>query len=222
MTADATTNPIANLQSPKPGVRYGFYLNLQSCVGCKACQIACKDKNNLDVGILWRKVVEVSGGDWVPNGPIWLDNTFAYFVSMACNHCEEPICMEVCPTKAITQREDGLVLLDGNLCVGCRYCEWACPYGAPQFDETVGVMTKCNFCYDNIDAGKAPACVSACQMRVLEFGDINDLRARHGDLDAVFPLPDAALTEPSIVFTPHPDTVQATYQTAGIGNREEL
>ena len=88
-------------------IRYGFYLDSRSCTGCKACQIACKDKNNLPVGVLWRKVVEVQGGEWLPRGAAWMTSAFAYFVSSACMHCEAPICAEVCPNGAVEQREDG-------------------------------------------------------------------------------------------------------------------
>lgn len=202
--------------------RYGFYVNLSSCIGCKACQIACKDKNRLEPGILWRRVVEVSGGDWVKRGQLWIDNTYTYFLSTACMHCEQPICLEVCPTRAVYQRDDGIVLIDPNRCIGCRYCEWACPYGAPQFDAAAGVMNKCDLCYDDVDQGKSPACVSACQMRVLEYGDVDELRARHGDLDDVYPLPDSTLTRPSTVFLPHRDTVCTQSEPAHIGNREEI
>ena len=202
--------------------RYGFYVNLDSCTGCKACQMACKDKNNLGVGVLWRRVVEVSDGGWINRNGLWINNTRDYFVSVACMHCEQPICKEVCPTRAITQRADGIVLIDAKKCVGCRYCEWACPYGAPQFDEAARGMTKCNFCYDDLDAGKPPACVSACQMRVLEFGDIEELRAQHGQLDAVYPLPQRELTQPAIILTPHSHTVPANVESAQIGNREEI
>lgn len=202
--------------------RYGFYVNLGSCIGCKACQIACKDKNRLEPGILWRRVVEVSGGDWIKRGQLWIDHTYTYFLSTACMHCEQPICLEVCPTRAVYQRDDGIVLIDPNRCIGCRYCEWVCPYGAPQFDAAAGVMTKCDLCYDDVDQGKSPACVSACRMRVLEYGDLDELRARHGDLDDVYPLPDRMLTRPSTVFLPHRDTVCTRSEPAHIGNREEI
>jgi anaerobic dimethyl sulfoxide reductase subunit B len=203
-------------------IRYGFYLNTSGCTGCKACQIACKDKNELPVGILWRRVVEASGGEWLQSGASWIANTFTYFVSMACMHCENPICMEVCPTTAIHQRDDGIVLINDKKCVGCHYCEWACPYKALQFDDAAGVMTKCNFCYDYLDAGKAPACVSACQMRVLDFGDIDQLRAKYGAVDDIYPLPEPSITEPSIVMTPHRHAVKAESQAAKIGNLEEI
>ncbi len=201
---------------------YGFYLDSSSCTGCKACQIACKDKNNLPVGILWRRVVEVQGGTWLPRRTAWLTSAFAYFISSACMHCDAPICAEVCPTKAIYQRDDGVVLIDTQRCMGCRYCEMACPYKAPQFDLVKNVMTKCNFCYDLLDDGKSPACVSACQMRVLHFGDIDELRAEHGIGVNVYPLPDPGLTYPSIVITPHPEAVLDTDVGARIANQEEI
>jgi anaerobic dimethyl sulfoxide reductase subunit B (iron-sulfur subunit) len=202
--------------------RWGFHVDLASCTGCKACQVACKDKNNLPVGVRWRRVVEVNGGGWVKRGGAWLQNTITYFLSTACHHCEQPICAEVCPTKAITQRDDGIVLIDGGRCTGCRYCEWACPYGAPQFDTARGVMTKCDFCVDEVDQGKPPACVQACQMRVIEFGNIEELRANHGDLIEVYPLPKRPLTNPSSVLTPHRDCARADDGSAHIANREEL
>jgi anaerobic dimethyl sulfoxide reductase subunit B (iron-sulfur subunit) len=202
--------------------RYAFYLDTSACTGCKACQIACKDKNNLPVGVLWRRVIEVQGGEWLPRGAAWLTNAFAYFVSAACMHCAAPICAEVCPTQALYQRQDGIVLIDAERCMGCRYCEMACPYKAPQFDPTRGVMSKCDFCADLIDAGKSPACVAACQMRVLHFGDLDELQAEHGHLDSIYPLPAPELTQPALVLTPHPEAVIAPAQGAVIGNREEI
>ena len=136
----------------------------------------------------------------VPSG------VFTYFVSNACNHCEKPICMEVCPASAISKREDGIVLIDADKCIGCRYCSWACPYGAPQFNEEIKVMTKCNFCYDLQAQGEKPACVDACPYRVLEFGDIEELKAKHGSLVNVAPMPDPSLTKPAVVYSPHKDT----------------
>jgi anaerobic dimethyl sulfoxide reductase subunit B (iron-sulfur subunit) len=200
----------------------GFYINAGSCTGCKACQIACKEKNDLPVGVLWRRVVEVSGGRWIKRDEAWIEHSFTYFLSLACMHCQQPICAEVCPTKAIYQREDGIVLVDAERCIGCHYCEWACPYAAPQFDTTTGVMSKCNLCYDYVEQGKPPACVSACQMRVLEFGEIEDLRSRPGTMREVFPLPDPELTEPAGFLKPHKDTQRTFGQPTHIGNREEI
>ena len=202
--------------------QYGFYLDTSSCTGCKACQIACKDKNTLPVGILWRRVVEVQGGEWLPRGNAWITNVFAYNVSSACMHCEQPICTEVCPTKAMSQRKDGIVTVNAKRCMGCRYCEKACPYGAPQFDHSRGVMTKCNFCFDLIDSGKPPACVAACQMRVLHFGNLDELQAKFGTLNEIYPLPEATLTLPSLVVTAHKDAVCGEKKGAHIANPEEI
>jgi anaerobic dimethyl sulfoxide reductase subunit B (iron-sulfur subunit) len=210
-----------------PGVKqYTFYFDSSACSGCKACQVACKDKHNLPVGVLWRRVYEVTGGDWTRRGEAWVSTVFAYNISLACAHCARPICMEVCPSGAYTKRADGIVLLDQAKCLGCKYCSWACPYGAPQYDERAGRMTKCTFCADAIDAGLPPACVAACPLRALDFGDRAELEARYGALDAVYPLPAAHLTQPALVLTPHPAAARADARTsaesARIGNREEV
>ena len=202
--------------------QYAFYFDSSACSGCKACQAACKDKNHLPVGLLWRRVYEVTGGGWTRSGAAWVSTVFAYNISLACNHCERPICVEVCPARAYTRRADGIVLLDEEKCIGCKYCSWACPYGAPQYDEQAGHMTKCNLCADNLDAGLPPACVAACPLRALDFGDRTDLEARYGTVNVVYPLPQADLTEPALVITPHKDTARATSEPAQIGNREEV
>lgn len=199
--------------------RLGFRLDLESCTGCKACQLACKDKHDLPPGVLWRKVVEVSGGGWERRGATFVDETFNYFVSVACMHCERPICAEVCPTKAMAKGEDGIVAVDPDRCMGCRYCEWACPYAAPQFDAARGVMTKCDLCRDRLREGRPPACVAACQMRVLS---VDDFAGGSDGTAATFPLPPEELTRPSTALTPHRDVPKAERGDARIGNAEEL
>lgn len=184
-----------------------FYFDASICTGCKACAIACKDRSDLPVGVNWRRVYQYEGGGWIQH-PVHHDmlipsNVFVYSLSVACMHCEGGNCVKVCPTKAMYKRDDGVVLIDESKCIGCRYCEWACPYGAPQFNEAKGVMTKCDFCQDMQAKGLNPVCVDACVMRAIEFGDLDELRARHGDLAAIEPLPDAGITSPSFVVTPH-------------------
>ena len=119
--------------------RPAFFVDTQICTGCKTCMVACKDKNDLGPGVRWRRVVEYSGGEWLsmPDGTFRQD-VFAYYISVSCNHCVEPICVEVCPTTAMNQDESGIVTVDQTKCVGCGYCEWACPYGAPQYQVESG------------------------------------------------------------------------------------
>jgi anaerobic dimethyl sulfoxide reductase subunit B len=181
-----------------------FYFDATACTGCKACQIACQDKNQLSTDVLWRRVISYSGGGWNVQEGFWFpNNVFSYAVSTACNHCQDPICAKVCPTTAISKRDDGVVLIDANKCIGCRYCQWACPYGAPRFDSDAGVMTKCTFCEDLLAKGGNPACVDACVMRALDFGPLDELRAKYGNVDAIEPLPQDHLTKPALVITPH-------------------
>jgi len=199
--------------------RLGFGVDLSSCTGCKACQIACKDKHRLPDGMLWRRVVEAQGGTWARKGDTWADLTHTYFMSVACMHCERPICVEVCPSKAMQKREDGVVFVDPDRCIGCRYCEWACPYAAPQFDAETGVMTKCDLCRDHLEKGRAPACVQACPMRVLTLENVEDVDEESA---STFPLPPADLTGPVTLFRAHRDVAKAKRDGARIANDEEL
>jgi anaerobic dimethyl sulfoxide reductase subunit B (iron-sulfur subunit) len=113
------------------------------------------------------------------------------------------------------------VLIDKEKCIGCRYCEWACPYGAPQFNEELGYMTKCDFCRDLQAKGENPVCVDACPMRALEVGELSELRAKYGTVNAIEPLPPAALTSPSLVVTPHKHAQASGQGTGHILSLEE-
>ncbi len=200
----------------------GFHINSSVCGNCRACQVACQDKNNLPVELRWRRVVQYGGGGWVRNGNLMQPNgVFTYSISFSCMHCENPACVAACPTQAMTKRADGIVLVNQDQCVGCRYCQWACPYGAPQFDETRGVMTKCTFCEDLLAQGQNPACVDACPMRAIEFGDLIELRAKYGNVTSIEPLPDWGLTFPSIVITPHRNAQPSGQGTGRILNLPE-
>jgi len=190
----------------KPQRQLGFIHNNVDCIGCRACEIACKDKNGLPPGPRLRRVLYVEGGRF--------PEVFAYKVNMSCNHCAEPACLPTCPTGAIWKRpQDGIVDIDSTLCIGCRRCEAACPYGAPQWNPEAKIMHKCNFCVDEIDAGRKPYCVMACMMRVLDIGPIDALRAGTHPTKALGPgekpvrqvknMANPELTDPSIVFVPH-------------------
>ena len=126
--------------------QYGFYVDTSKCTGCKTCQISCKDDNDLPVGVNWRRVYEYGGGDWLQHEDgTFTNDVFTYYMSISCNHCAQPACTKACPTGAMHKREqDGLVTVDANVCVGCRYCEMACPYGAPQYNPEKKHMTKCD------------------------------------------------------------------------------
>ncbi len=190
----------------KPEMQLGFVHHNVDCIGCRACEMACKDKNGLPAGPRFRRVLYVEGGTY--------PDVYAYKVNISCNHCAEPACLPTCPTGAIWKRKDnGIVDIDSTLCIGCRRCEAACPYGAPQFDPADNLVKKCNLCVDEIEAGRKPYCVMACMMRVLDVGPIDQLRENKYPTTAIGPneqpvsavknFADPELTNPSIVFVAH-------------------
>jgi len=202
--------------------QYAFFFNAAVCSGCKACQMACKDKHDLDPGLLWRRVYEIAGGSWKQRDGVWTPETAVFNLSIACNHCQKPLCLEACPTGAIRKREDGIVIIDTSKCTGCRYCEWACPYGALHYDSKKGVMTKCHFCYDRIDKDQSPVCVTACPQRALDFGELKSLQKKYGKNNTVYPLAEPSLAEPSLIIHKHRDTDLARQVKATLSNREEV
>jgi anaerobic dimethyl sulfoxide reductase subunit B (iron-sulfur subunit) len=190
----------------KPDQQLGFIHNNVDCIGCRACEIACKDKNGLPPGPRFRRVLYVEGGKY--------PDVYAYKINLSCNHCAEPACLPTCPTGAIFKRKaDGIVDIDSTLCIGCRRCEAACPYGAPQFDPEARIVKKCNLCVDEIEAGRKPYCVAACMMRVLDVGPIEKLWSGEHPTRALGPgekpvkavkhFADPSLTRPSIAFVAH-------------------
>jgi anaerobic dimethyl sulfoxide reductase subunit B (iron-sulfur subunit) len=183
--------------------QYGFYHNNDICVGCKACVIACKDKNDLPLGEKYRRVYDYGGGSWEvdSNGICSSKDFFVYSVSIACNHCAAPACIAVCPVDAIVKQENGIVSIDATKCIGCASCVTACPYGAPYVSTEYGVARKCDFCIDLIDEGDIPVCVAACPTRCLNYGDLEGLKSTYGDIDQVAPLAENTGTGPSTVFT---------------------
>lgn len=203
--------------------QYGFYIDSAKCTGCKTCQLACKDYKDLQVDVNFRRVYEYAGGSWQAEGNTWRNNVFAYYLSIACNHCADPACTKVCPSGAMHKRsEDGLVVVNEDVCIGCKSCAMACPYGAPQYDPRKGHMTKCDGCYERLATGLNPVCVDACPLRALEFGPIDELRAKYGALAAVAPLPDAKYTTPSIVIKPNPKARPAGDKTGFLANPKEV
>ena len=171
----------------------GFYYDQTICTGCRACQIACKDKNDLEVGTLFRRVRTFEVGTF--------PKTKAYHYSSTCNHCSNPACVGQCPTGAMYVAEDGTVQHNVEECIGCQTCATACPYGVPQYIEAEGVIGKCDSCKALRDAGLNTVCVDACPMRCIEFGDLEELKAKYGEgLVSELPiLPASSETQPSIL-----------------------
>lgn len=202
--------------------QYGFYMDLSRCTGCKTCQLACKDYKDLPPERNFRRVYEYTGGNWQADGKVWHNNVFSYYISVSCNHCKEPACLEVCPTEAIFKNDEGLVLIDESKCIGCQSCAAACPYGAPQFDEEREVMTRCDACKDRVKAGSKPICVESCPLRALDFGLIEDLQAKYGTLAEVAPLPVYEETKPSIVIKPNTKSRPAGDTMGAVANPLEV
>ena len=184
-------------------MRWGMVIEMKRCVGCNACVLACKAEHFLYPGVFWNRVLISETGEY----PMVTKHIYP----IRCNHCAEAKCVKACPTGATQQREDGIVWIDEDKCVGCRYCVMACPYqvrtyysddvkqyfpgeGPTDFEKIgqllyphqKGVVEKCNFCMERIDAGLAkglkpgvdrdatPACVIACPTSALHFGDLDD------------------------------------------------
>jgi len=180
--------------NPNRYKQHGFYFNADNCISCHACESACSEKNNLSPHLAFRSVGYVEGGSYP-----------AYHrmnISMACNHCDDPVCLKGCPTRAYTKfAEYGAVLQDPDICFGCGYCTWVCPYNAPQLDPVNGQVEKCNMCVDRLEVGLKPACASACLAGALDFGVIETTPENRDQLDAQIPgFPSPEITHPNIRF----------------------
>jgi Fe-S-cluster-containing dehydrogenase component len=180
---------MTSLPTPQPGAKkLGLVIDLDTCVGCHACAVNCKEWNtgghsaplpdfdpygaNVS-GVWFNRIHSFEAGEG-------LESRTVHFPK-SCLHCEKPACVEVCPTGASYKRaEDGIVLVNADTCIGCKLCSWACPYGAREFDADDGVMKKCTLCIDRIynenlaEAERVPACVSTCPASARHFGDLGD------------------------------------------------
>lgn len=148
-----------------------YYLlqNAQRCIGCQACQVACKSNKGLGPGPALCQNLSVG-----PNERGGIPTVRQVF--MPCFHCEEPWCLHVCPTGAVRRRpQDGIVYIEASQCIGCKSCIMACPWGACQWDPASHRAVKCDYCMDRLDQGQKPACVTKCLTQCLDFGPAEGL-----------------------------------------------
>ena len=217
---------------PQPGVKFAYALNLSICVGCRKCAQACHKENNHDrpSGNSYIRVLEMSKGsldmekataDYT--GPVPKADKF--YMPVQCQQCDAPPCVDVCPVEATWKEKDGIVAVDYNWCIGCRYCEAACPYHARRFNWTKpqvpkeevnpnqgylsnrmrpqGVMEKCTFCLHRTREGRLPACLEACPTGARVFGNILDPSSEIRwvlDNKRVFVLKEELGTKPSFYY----------------------
>lgn len=131
-----------------------FHFRMDLCIGCHACEVACAEQNNLPAHTQWRRVGEVQSGTF--------PDTRNFFVSSGCNHCLDAACAKGCPVDAYEMNDEGIVIHKDDVCIGCGYCTWNCPYGVPQLQEDRRIVTKCDLCHNRLADGQDPACVAAC------------------------------------------------------------
>ncbi len=181
-------------ENPNRYKQHGFYFNADNCIACHACEAACSEKNDNPAHIAFRSVGFVEGGTYPSYQRI--------NISMACNHCDNPVCLKGCPTRAYTKfAEYGAVLQDPDICFGCGYCTWVCPYNAPQLDPVEGQVTKCNMCVDRLEVGLKPACAAACLGKALDFGVIENIPEGRTQAKTEIPgFPRTDITHPNIRF----------------------
>jgi len=180
--------------NPNRYKQHGFHFTADNCIGCHACEAACSEKNDLPPHLSFRSVGYLEGGTY----PAYQRLN----ISMACNHCDNPVCLKGCPTRAYTKfAEYGAVLQDPDICFGCGYCTWVCPYNAPQLDPIKGQVSKCNMCVDRLEVGLKPACATACLGGALDFGIIESTPENRDQKKISipgFPMPE--ITHPNVRF----------------------
>jgi len=180
-------------QISRQGARQvAFLIDMNRCTGCKTCEIACKAEKKTPDGVRLRRVRE-----FMVETP-----AATSYLSIACNHCEDPACVKACPVKAYTKRPDGIVVQNHAACIGCKACISACPYAAPVFNAAENKVSKCDFCVDRVDAGLAPRCAEACQNECLVAGELAALQAKHGKARTVKAFPSPVTTRPALVIKP--------------------
>lgn len=164
-------DPVIDIQPPRRegdiSKRYGMLIDLEKCIGCQACTMNCGVENQTPVGQFRTTVDHYEFFDS-------MNNVTNVMLPRLCNHCDNPPCVPVCPVQATFQREDGIVVVDNDRCVGCAYCVQACPYNARFINEETNTADKCTFCEHRLDDGLLPACVESCVGGARVIGDLKD------------------------------------------------
>ena len=200
--------------------RYGMGIDIGKCIGCGRCVEACKIENDVPrKPYYFRTWVEryriLANGETIVDSPNGAMDSFNYepreeeiirsfFVPKLCNHCDNPPCVQVCPVGATFKTPDGVVLVDSDYCIGCRYCIQACPYGARYLHPETRTAEKCTFCYHRIVKGLAPACVEACPTGARVFGELDKKAsplARFMRMEKIAVLKPSHNTEPKVYYT---------------------
>jgi molybdopterin-containing oxidoreductase family iron-sulfur binding subunit len=195
---------------------WGMAVDEERCVGCWSCAVICKSENDLPLGMWWNRIL--TDGAAVDTPVVDHGAPRMSWVPLACQHCENAPCVKVCPVGATYRRDDGVVMMDNDRCIGCRYCMISCPYGVRAFNwgraerpnavETgmvaarpVGTMEKCSLCVQRIADAQVPSCVWSCPAQARIFGDLNDPESRAARLarDGRVLLEEAG-TRPSVIY----------------------
>jgi tetrathionate reductase subunit B len=182
--------------------RFGLVIDQERCIGCEACSIACRIENNTTN--FWIQV-ETQGGSQKDTPKGNFPNLEMNFLPQLCNHCTKPPCVDSCPTEALIKREDGPVLVEKDLCTGCKACIDTCPYDVIILDEDNNIIEKCNLCAHRIDLELEPFCVICCEGQAIYFGDLNDpndIISKMLSERQVFQLKPEEKTEPSVYYCP--------------------
>ena len=151
--------------------QYAIVTDLNRCVGCLACTVACKTVNSVPIGNYWNKVLRIGPNPREDGGHF--PDVDMYFLPVGCQHCENPACVSVCPTEASHKLEDGTVQIDKSKCIGCQFCAMACPYNVRYLNEEERVVEKCTLCEQRISQGELPQCVTQCGGQARWFGDLD-------------------------------------------------
>lgn len=202
-TAEAAMNDQPPRRPGIEGARWGMLIDLRKCIGCQACTVSCSLENQPPVGQFRTTVhqYEVTGENGMPE---------MLMLPRLCNHCDDPPCVPVCPVQATFQRDDGIVLVDNERCVGCGYCVQACPYDARFINKETQTADKCTFCEHRLEVGLLPACVESCVGGARVIGDLNDpdseiSQLMEENLDDLKVLKPNMRTDPHVFYIGLPD-----------------